>query len=101
LRTPIKIARISEIPPGRGIKVKIGKNTIAVFNYRGQFYAIQNNCPHQNADLANGYIRDGKIYCPMHNWAFDISSGAFDFNKEMHLKTYPLQIKDDFIYFSS
>jgi nitrite reductase/ring-hydroxylating ferredoxin subunit len=79
----------------------MGREVIALFNYRGRFFAIQNNCPHQNADLANGYIHKGKVYCPMHNWAFDIASGAFAFNDAMHIKTYPVDVKDGVIYIST
>jgi NAD(P)H-dependent nitrite reductase small subunit len=98
LKKSVKIARVDEVPPGKGIKIKIEKTTIALFHYNGRFYAIQNNCPHQNADLADGYIREGSVYCPMHNWAFDLSSGIFAFNSEMRLKTYPVEVKNGEIH---
>jgi nitrite reductase/ring-hydroxylating ferredoxin subunit len=32
-------------------------------------------CPHEGADLAGGYLRDGKIFCPWHNLSFDVKTG--------------------------
>ena len=98
MKTKHFAARISELSPGQGIKVKIGKHLIAIFYYQGQYFAIQNFCPHQNADLADGYIRGGKLYCPLHNWAFDLASGTYAFNPDLKLKTYPLLIEEDSLY---
>ena len=92
------VARTGDISPGKGVKIKIGKKTIALFNNRGQYFAIQNFCPHQNADLADGYLREGQVFCPLHNWSFDLNSGAYGFNPKLKLKTYPVLIEQDSIY---
>lgn len=92
------VARVSEISPGQGKKVEIGKRQIAVFHYQGKYFAIQNLCPHQNADLADGYIRAGKLYCPLHNWAFDLADGTYAFNSELKIKTYSVIVEQDSIF---
>ncbi len=35
-------------------------------------------CRHEAADLAQGYIEDGKLYCPWHSLAFDLKTGAYN-----------------------
>jgi len=80
------------------VKIRIRKETIAIFKHNKKIYAIQNNCPHQNAELVTGYIKNNKIYCALHHWAFDIESGAYAFNPKMFLKTYEVQIKDEIVY---
>ena len=35
-------------------------------------------CPHEGADLAQGYIEDGKLYCPWHSLAFELKTGAYN-----------------------
>jgi NAD(P)H-dependent nitrite reductase small subunit len=92
------VASTKDILPGKGIKIKLGGTHIAIFNHNGYFYAIQNRCPHQSADLADGYIRNNQLYCPMHNWAFDIETGAFAFNPEQKLKIYPVEVHNDNIF---
>jgi len=42
----IKVAKVSEISPGNGKQIDAGGRTIALFNLKGQFYAIDNSCTH-------------------------------------------------------
>ena len=80
------------------MKVRIKKKSIAIFFYNHKIYAIQNSCPHQNADLADGYIKEEKIYCPLHHWAFELATGAYSFNPEIFLKTFEVKVNEDIIY---
>lgn len=38
--------------------------------------AFGRRCPHEGADLAAGYIQDGRVYCPGHNLGIDLETGA-------------------------
>jgi nitrite reductase/ring-hydroxylating ferredoxin subunit len=89
---------IHDLKPGKGRKIRIQKKTIALFKYKDGVYAIQNPCPHQNADLADGYIKEGQVYCSLHHWAFDLSSGAYAFNPKLALQTFEVKIEKDIIY---
>ena len=88
------IADIKDIPERRGRKFIVAGKEIALFKYRDKIYALNNRCPHQRADLADGYKKDGKIYCPMHGWGFDLESGAYIGNEIMNLPTYPIKLNN-------
>jgi len=79
------------------MKVKIENRTIALFKHKNEIYAIQNGCPHQNADLADGYIKDEKIYCALHHWGFELLTGAYSFNPKIFLNTFEVKIEEDII----
>jgi nitrite reductase/ring-hydroxylating ferredoxin subunit len=98
LKTFFPITLVSNLIPGRGFKAHIKGKKIALFKHRSKIYAIQNGCPHQNADLADGYIKDDKVHCKLHHWAFDLSSGTYSFNPKMKLLTYEVRVRDDMIY---
>jgi nitrite reductase (NADH) small subunit len=98
LKNLIKVCRIDELEEGRGRKIKAGRYTIAVFRHNEKIYAFQNACPHQNADLADGYIRHEKLFCRLHHWAFDLKTGAYAFNSEMHLRTFPVVVEGGLVY---
>ena len=89
---------VNDIKPGKGKKIRIKNKTIALFNYQNNIYAIQNRCPHQNADLADGYLKEGKVYCALHHWAFDITTGAYSFNPNVSLQTFDVKIENGKIY---
>ncbi|MBK7284256.1 MAG: phytanoyl-CoA dioxygenase family protein [Sphingomonadales bacterium] len=46
---------------------RLGDGTIVAFSRR---------CPHEGADLANGFVVDNHIVCPWHNLPYDPVSGA-------------------------
>ena len=94
----LKICRIDELEEGRGRKFNAGRYRIAVFRHNEKVYAFQNACPHQNADLADGYIRHDKLFCRLHHWAFDLETGAYAFNSEMRLRTFTVVVKDGLVY---
>jgi NAD(P)H-dependent nitrite reductase small subunit len=91
-------ASIHDIKPGKGKKIRIKNKTIALFNFKNTIFALQNSCPHQNADLADGYIKDGKVHCSLHHWAFDLKSGAYSFNPNVSLQTFDVRIDNEMIY---
>ena len=45
----VTVARVGEIPDGEGITREIGEQLVAVFNDGGQYFAINDMCPHQGA----------------------------------------------------
>ncbi len=91
------VGSINDLRPGKGLKIKLKNRTIALFKHKSQIYAIQNSCPHQNADLADGYIKDEIVYCTLHHWGFELMTGAYSFNPKIFLETYEVKIENDMI----
>ncbi|HZN96079.1 MAG TPA: Rieske 2Fe-2S domain-containing protein, partial [Myxococcales bacterium] len=43
----------------------------------GRRYSVQRFCPHQGADLEQGWIEEGRfLVCPRHRWRFDLEQGG-------------------------
>ena len=72
----VKVATVSELPPGKAKQAKVGDKTLAVFNVSGNFYAIDDTCPHRGASLAEGELEGHEVTCPWHAAVFDVTSGA-------------------------
>jgi nitrite reductase/ring-hydroxylating ferredoxin subunit len=85
------VARASDIPPGARKLVQLNGRGVVVFNIKGEFFALSDQCPHKGASLSGGkltglvesdgpgdytYSRTGEIVrCPWHGWEFDIRTG--------------------------
>jgi 3-phenylpropionate/trans-cinnamate dioxygenase ferredoxin subunit len=85
------VARASEIPPGARKLVRLNERGVVVFNVKGEFFALSDQCPHKGASLSGGkmtglvesggpgdytYTRVGEIVrCPWHGWEFDVRTG--------------------------
>ena len=70
------VAKIEEVPSGTGKVVFAGDKPIALFNINGEFYAIDNTCPHRGGPLGEGDLNDKTVTCPLHGWEFDIANGS-------------------------
>lgn len=70
-----KAAAVSEIPDGTGKRVELGGKAIALFNVGGNFFAIQERCPHRGGPLSEGTIQGCNLTCPWHAWTFDVKTG--------------------------
>ena len=75
----IVVCRLAEIPDGGALRVARETtgtdDDIAVFNDGGRIYALNDTCTHARASLADGWVEDGEVECPMHSGRFDLLSG--------------------------
>ncbi|SDB80571.1 3-phenylpropionate/trans-cinnamate dioxygenase ferredoxin subunit [Raineyella antarctica] len=76
---PIRVATIGDIDEGAALVVDGDVNgtgeDIAVFLSEGRYYAINDICTHQYASLAEGWVEDGAVECPVHSSRFSLCSG--------------------------
>ncbi|MFH1196738.1 MAG: nitrite reductase small subunit NirD [bacterium] len=93
-----KVCRTSELKEKTGKRFIIDDVDVAVFNVDGKVFALSNVCPHQKAALIyDGFIEDGKIICPVHGWAFDLTNG--NLGEERHgLNSYEVKIINDDVF---
>jgi nitrite reductase/ring-hydroxylating ferredoxin subunit len=50
-------------------------NELAVYNIDGEYYAIENFCPHRGARLSDGVVCGHIVECGFHGWQFDMRTG--------------------------
>lgn len=93
-----KIAHISELAVGRAKAFQINDKRIALFNVNGQFYAIDDACPHRVASLAESIAKNGKVYCSWHLFDFDLQTGACGAIPDFPVQTYEVKIEGSEIF---
>ena len=71
----VEVAKTDEIAPGGAKAVEVEGETIAIFNLDGEYYAIDDTCPHALGPLSEGEIEEGVVICPWHASEFDIKTG--------------------------
>lgn len=65
----------STIPEGGYAKAELDDLDVLVFKLDSAFYALEDRCTHDDAELDGGAIEDGCIKCPRHGACFDIKTG--------------------------
>ena len=62
---------------GEHVVVDVDGTEVAVFKLDGSFYAIEDVCTHDGAEIASGELDGDEIICPRHGARFCIKTGAF------------------------
>ncbi len=86
------VARVAELPEGEAKTVEVGGKLVAVFCHGGQYYAIDDVCPHMGASLAGGYVEDGIVTCSWHAWRFRLCDGTWADSPRLRIGCYPVRV---------
>ncbi len=89
------VAKVGEIPEGRGRAFPAGDRRIAVFYVDGKYYALDDVCPHMGAPLATGEVRDGMVICDRHLWAYRLSDGFCPDVLTLRAKTFEIRVEGE------
>ena len=85
----VRVASVSDIPPGSGKAVSVDGRWFALFHDpQGGFHATDDSCPHQGASLGEGTYHEGRVICPWHGWVFDVRTGACLLVPVVHVACY-------------
>jgi nitrite reductase/ring-hydroxylating ferredoxin subunit len=104
------VATIDEIPPGQRKLVEVSGRAIVVYNLGGEFFALNNRCPHRGGGLFHGiqtcfveskepgqysHSRRGEmVKCPWHGWEFDIRTGkSWCDPSRFRIRQYPVSVR--------
>lgn len=93
-----KVADVGEVADGQAKVVEVGERSIAVFNVGGQFYAIDNLCPHRGGPLGEGDVEGTIVVCPWHAWRWDVTTGANANNPAVKVACYPVTVEQGGVF---
>ena len=94
----VRVAGVGEIAAGDVRVVEANGRSIAVFNVDGEYYAVDNVCPHRGGPLADGDLEGTVIACPWHAWRWDVRSGANVNNPAVTLACFPVRVDNGEIF---
>lgn len=72
----MRIARLEDLPPGRGVTCMVEGRRVLVVNVGGDVFAVDDACTHDGAPLSEGDVEHDTIVCPWHFSRFCLRSGA-------------------------
>lgn len=75
----LRVCGLVDLPPGEALRVAEVSPPIAVFRTEdGEVFALDDTCTHQDASLADGWVEDCTVECPLHASRFDLRTGEVD-----------------------
>ena len=94
----VKVASIHDIPPGQGKMVMAHGKPMALFNVEGDFYAINQICPHMGGPLSEGNLNGKVIECPWHRWTYYVDTGLPDHEGGHFVASYEVKVEGEDIF---
>jgi len=71
----VTVAKLADVPTGTIKVVEAAGRHIALCNYAGTIYAIDDVCTHDGGALDQGELIDYEVECPRHGARFDVRTG--------------------------
>lgn len=72
----IDVCKASALADNENIVLDVDGTEVAIFKIEGQFYAIEDVCTHDGAEIASGELDGDEIICPRHGARFCVKTGA-------------------------
>ena len=91
----VTVAKADSLAQGQGATFSVAGRLVAVFNDRGNFFAIDDLCPHMGASLGAGSLdEEGVVVCPWHAWRFKVCDGTWADNPRLKVDTFEVRVVD-------
>jgi len=72
----LRVANTGELSEGTMKKYQVQNTEILVARIGGNYYAVQNKCPHLGGDLSEGILEGTVVTCPRHGSRFNMVDGS-------------------------
>jgi len=84
---------VADIAPNKSVAVTLGRQNILICMSNNEYFAVENQCTHQAAELDGGRIRNCFISCPLHGVRFNLKTGEPTGTlTRIALKTFPVRV---------
>ena len=92
------VASVDELPNGERLFLEIDDIPIVIFNIADQFYAIKDQCSHEDLEIGDGDLEDYDLTCVHHGAHFDVRTGeALTLPAVDDIPAYPVRVRGGMI----
>jgi nitrite reductase/ring-hydroxylating ferredoxin subunit len=90
----IEVARLEQVPPGKGTTFTVQGKDLALFNVDGTIYAMDDGCLHHGVSLGTSQLEGKVVTCRGHGWKYNVTTGSTLNSPGYGVATYPVQVVD-------
>lgn len=112
------VADVEEFDDGDRVIVDVGEREVGVVRYGGEFYALENRCPHDDGPVCEGTVHEQlelsydveagtkrerfsgppTITCPRHGWEYFLETGIHIGDAGYSVRTFTVTVADGAVY---
>ena len=91
----IDVCAASALADNENVIVDVDGTEVAIFKIDGQFFAIEDVCTHDGAEIASGKLDGDEIICPRHGARFCVKTGAVKCAPAYEdVDTFPVRVEE-------
>ena len=91
-----KVGKVEEIPEGKSKVYDVGNRPIAICNFEGKLYGIEDVCTHDGSSFDANDLIGREIECPRHGARFDVTNGQVtELPAVMPVDTFEVRVDGD------
>ena len=94
----LPVARESELEGIAGRAFELGGRRIALFCAGGEYFALDDSCPHRGGSLSAGWVEEGKVYCPLHGWDFELRTGRCSTRPDSPARRHDVKVEEGTVF---
>jgi 3-phenylpropionate/trans-cinnamate dioxygenase ferredoxin component len=92
----VTLCPVADVPDEDVTEIELDGHVYCAYRVGGTHYVTDGICTHQVARLAEGYVLDDIIECPMHNGRFHIPTGRPEGPPACEpLRTYAVRVESE------
>ncbi len=93
-----RVAEAGQLEDNSATSVAAGVKALCLAKFEGQYFALDNHCPHQGGPLGEGLIENGFARRRWHGYEYSPQDGAPPGGYDDRVETIPLEQREDGIY---
>ncbi len=94
----VSVCRFDELEDGRGQSLDAAGMRLAVFRIGDGVVALSGRCPHSGGSLGHGWIEEGEVVCPLHQWRFKLTDGRCTTIRGQGVHRFRSEIRGDEVW---
>gem|GEM_PF-187563 len=97
----VAVMPLAEVPEATIVRFEVDGEPRILVRYGDRLYAVYGICTHEEAELAEGDLEDGIVYCPLHGSGFELATGRVVSGAgDTPSSVYDVQVRDGIVYVS-
>ena len=99
VHTWIAVAEAGEIPPGKMQRVEINGRRYLLAHTQNAYYAVDDQCSHEDVSLYLGCVQGEMIKCSLHGSRFSLKTGEpMEEPATQPIRTYAVKLEGNRLY---
>jgi nitrite reductase/ring-hydroxylating ferredoxin subunit len=90
-----RVTPLDDLGEDRPVRVVLDGRAVFLVKHLGEPHALDDACPHRQASLSGGVVRDGYVTCPAHLRRFSLHDGCEPGGEAPAVAVYPTRVLAD------